>query len=442
MEVRRFGSFAEADFLREEINALNRVSYRPDPFSTFEFLENFLRHDEFYPGGAGLDLWLLTAFEAGRLVGYLPLKRVAQKVIGIKTYTLSFLVTRDTDRPHLVSRQEYKTSISAAFYDYLLRHRREWSFLEWQQQDAASPLFPPPVQTRLKYCSVRQWPSMENATIPIRWTRLADYFQSLSKNSRVNIKRLLRRLQAGKFELLASSDPSTTPALLQLYQGIERYSWKSHADADIGRHPRRVEYFRGLLDARQPMKVTIQVLLLEGVPIAGFITGAFLNGLYALHIVYDERYSRLAPGSVVLLMGIRQAINGGFDFFNLLSGFTYYKRRWLAQVTETRIGQIYRVGGILFWRRLMGDLKRRWFPAPPAADAQGFNPQRRELNSDLNKGISTDHDAAATYTSPEERQRIDALVTRIRQGRGEFLSMAQLMPVGKPQNTPKQGVTP
>jgi hypothetical protein len=45
--------------------------------------------------------------------------------------------------------------------------------------------------------------------------------------------------------------------------------------------------------------------------------------------------------------------------FNFLNGFAAYKTRWLAEVTPTRIVQIYRRGSLPDWRRRMGDLKRR-----------------------------------------------------------------------------------
>ena len=156
-----------------------------------------------------------------------------------------------------------------------------------------------------------------------------------------------------------SSDPAITPYLFDLYRIVESRSWKSTADAAIGRDPKWVEYYEGLLGARQPMHLSIHVLLLDGVPIAGLINGSFQKGLYALHIAYDQGLSRLAPGAAVLLMGMRQAIDGRFAFFDLLWGFGYYKTRWLAEMTETRSVQIYRKGGIFFWRRMLGDLKRR-----------------------------------------------------------------------------------
>ena len=426
IEVRRFGSLEEAAFLRDEVNALNRASARPDPFSTFEFYENYLRYDEYFPRGRGLRLWFLAAFSAGRLVGYMALKQTTQRVLGLRASKLDFLVTYDDDRPQLVARPEQALAVSEAFYAYLLERKREWSFLEFRQQDAASPLFPPPAAVQLKGYLVRQWPSLDNGTIHVCWSTLDAYFKSFSKKFRSNVSRQMRSLlAAGEVEYLASSDPATTPALFELYRGIEPRSWKLRAGVAIGRHSQWVEYFKGLLDARQPMRVSVHVLLLDGAPIAGLINGEFMKGLYALHIVYDESLSRLAPGSAMLLMGMRQAIDGRYAFFNLLSGFGYYKLRWQAQMTQTRIAQIYRVGSPMYWRRVLGDWKRRVFPARSKEMPALFNFTRRDV-CERKGGHAEPGEIPRLRISREERERIAALIAEVRKGDGEFLSAVEL----------------
>ena len=97
-------------------------------------------------------------------------------------------------------------------------------------------------------------------------------------------------------------------------------------------------------------------------------------------MVYDDRLRHLAPGSALQLMAMRQAIDGRYAFLNLLSGFGYFKVRWLAEITETRIAQIYRVGSLPFWHRKLGDWKRRLFVARSKEAPTLFNPVRRDVN--------------------------------------------------------------
>jgi Acetyltransferase (GNAT) domain len=429
ISVRCFESLPEAAHLREQVNALNRRSAQPDPFSTFEFFENYLLHDDTLPPGGSLHLWFLAAFRAEQLVGYLVLKRVTRGTWLARFATLSFLVTHNTDRPHLVACAEDLHDTSAAIYNHLLGRRREWALLELHQQDASSPLFPPPTAADLSGHWVSQWPSLPNCTIHVRWTTLRDYVEALDKKFRSNLGRQMRHLlAAGRLELLSSSDPLATPALLGLYRGIEPRSWKSLADASIGAHPQRIAYFEGLLQAHQPMRVSIQILLLDGVPIAGLVNGSFANGLYALHIVYDEAFSRFTPGSAMLLLGMRQAIDGGCAFFNLLSGFDYYKARWLAQASDTRIAQIYRVGTLPHWHRKLGDWKRALFPAHADPLRALFNPLRRKIGRRQQASGGLDNSPAVAI-APAQRLEWIELIAAVRRNPGDSLSTAALAAV-------------
>lgn len=431
ISVRCFDSLEAASHLRHEINALNRLSARPDPFSTFEFLQNFHTLDEACPDGRSLSLWFLTAFQADRLVGYAALKTLGHRILGLQTHTLRFMVEHDGDRPHVVTAPEHLPAVSEAFCTYALARGKEWSLLEFHQQDKTSSLFPPSPVFDPKRYRVRQWPNLENCTIQMRWDTLRDYAAALPKKFRTNLRRQMRSLfEQGELELLGSSDPEATPALFELYRSIESQSWKSGAKVNLGRHPARVAYIKGLLGAQQPMRISVQVLLLDRRPIAGLISGIFMNGMYAIDIVYDRRLSPMAPGSAMLLMGMRKAIDSHCAFFNLLSGFAYYKVLWLADVVETRVVQIYRAGRLPFWRRQFGDAIRRAIPPKHGGEPVRFNPLRRRVGG-RDGDPPLPEKADGLQARPDERVRIDGLIAQSGKGDVEFLSahaLSALMP--------------
>jgi hypothetical protein len=290
---------------------------------------------------------------------------------------------------------------------------------------------------------------MATGSIAVRSRSLAEYFSALSRKFRSDVRRQMRTLlAAGEVQLLTSSDPQTLPPLFELYRGVEAHSWRAGTDAAFAGRNQWAPYYTGLMDGGQPMRVAIQVLLVTGVPVAGLITGAFGKGLYALHMAYDERFSRLAPGSALLLMGMRLAIEGGYDFLDLLQGFGYYKTRWLAEMTDTQSVQIYRIGSPFYWRRVLGDAKRRWFGAAVANDNRLANPSRRASAKD------EPADALALHTrvaSAGELAHYAALIARVKQGRGEFLSSLQLaaalpfaatLPTAGPKGQPRTSKAP
>jgi CelD/BcsL family acetyltransferase involved in cellulose biosynthesis len=361
---------------RDEINAINRAARLPDPFSTFEFYELYFVHDEFFRHGVDTQLWFLTIREERRIVGYLPLRRVRDRALGIRGWKLEFFATHDNDRPHLVARPDDEERCRDAVFRWLHERRREWSFLELKQQSGESILRKTSVFSAPRYY-VRKFPNLENGSIDIRWNTLRDWFGGLSKKMRNNLGRQFRALAAmGRLEHIASSDPAATPLLFELYQSIEARSWKAFADATISRSPRRIEFFRQLLGPRSPLRVRIDLLLLDGMPVAGLLCGGFEKRLYALHTVFDNAYADVGPGGSALLFGMREAIEGGYLCFNLLSGFSYYKTRWQANVTRTDSVQVFRVGRARYFQALLGAVRRSLLPR--AGEDADFNCARRE----------------------------------------------------------------
>ena len=425
IEIRCFDSLSLAEPFRHTINALNLASARPDPFSSFEFYQNYLRNPELFPAGAKLQL--LLAFSDGELIGYLALKQCSHRVIGLRAAKLDSLTAHQGDRPQMVVRHQHAESVRAALYAYLLDHKKEWSLLEFPEQDAASTLLPLPAEALSGACHLQRWPNMANGTIPISWNSTAGYFAALSKKARSNVSRQIRALMAaGEVQVLTSSDPQALAPLFELYRSIETHSWKGAADVTISRDDRTIEYYAGLMNVAQPMRVWIQVIVLDGVPIAGLISGGFDKGLYALHIVYDDRLARLAPGSAILLMGIRLAIESGCKFFNLLRGFAYYKERWLAQMSETQSLQIYRIGTPYYWRRVLGDM-RRYCLRPWRGQTVNVSALSNPVRCKISKAGPVDAAASPELlASPAERERYATLIARVRRAPGECLSPPEL----------------
>lgn len=425
IDLQCYASFDEAAALGPEIDALNRDSPRPDPFSTFAFMAHFAREAETPVGEGAGTLWLLAARRAGRLVGFIALRRSKRLVMGLPVATLGLLVAHDADRPHLLARSEDLAEVGAAVYAYLLSRAGEWSLLEFPQQDAHSPLLLPPPGLDMAAHVAHEWPSLENGTVRILWPTLQAYGQAMPKKFRANLARQLRRLQdAGELELLSSADPRATPALLDLYLAVEPQSWKAAAHAGVLRSARREHYVRGLLDAAQPMRVSVHVLLLGGQPIAGLVNGAFLDGLYALHIVYDQRHARLAPGSAMLLLGMLEAMAGHCRFYNLMSGFGYYKQSWLAEITETRIVQVYRRGSLPHWHRRLGDAKRSLLSRFGRVAPVRFNPARRAV---VGLFAPRETDAGPRNAALVDAARRHGAATRSHRALAQAL---QLMPAG------------
>lgn len=411
IRIQALRSLEEVRPLRDAIDALNLASRRPCPFATFEYVATFLAHDEY--ARPDKKLLFLAAFEGDALVGYLPLCKSRPRLFGVPYTRIDMLVWHDTDRPHVVSRTADEPRVCAAFYRYLLERERRWSVLEFGMQDAESSLRQLPRLDPLRLYA-RTYPDMPNTTVPLGYASFAEYFRGLAGHQRRNVSRLCRRLLgAGRVEVISCTDPGGRPDLLDLYLDLERRSWKQAARAGIGREPRRVAFFRDLCGGDQPLQLGFDLVLLDDLPIAGLVSGAFAGGLYGLEMAFDQDYEDLAPGHLLSLAAMRRGLAGHHASFNFNGNYAYYKAKMGGVVTETSAVQIYRVGSLPWLRARGGELLRRLRP-PQGDGAERHNPARRRVQT-ANAEESRDEKTGARPRPPrdDERTRARAILRQL-----------------------------
>jgi CelD/BcsL family acetyltransferase involved in cellulose biosynthesis len=355
------------------LDALNLAARRPSPFETLEYLETFLGHDEHAVTGQAPLLLLLL--DGGRVAGWVALRVLRERVLGQATSRVTFLATHDVDRPGLVCRPEDEGRCAEAVWRHLL-DRGGADAIELMAQDEHAALLPR--GRAFPGWRVRTFDSIPNSTIPLPPATLAEWFQGLGKKHRLNVGRLGRRLlAAGSVELLTARHPDDLDVFLDLYLDVERRSWKGPAATGIGRHPARIALFREQCRPGRSVAPVIHLVTLDGVPVAGMFGVEFNGTVFAREIAFDEGFEGLAPGHLLMLLAIGDAMARRLTAVNLLGYFGYYKGRWGAVVTPTRGLQLLRRWSPPWVAAWIQSVYRRIRPGQAAAPGETFNPARR-----------------------------------------------------------------
>ncbi|HSI04714.1 MAG TPA: GNAT family N-acetyltransferase, partial [Myxococcota bacterium] len=412
--VRVVNTINELRVLAPQLRMVHAQSASRSPFSTFDFIETYARYNEYFPEPGSLDLCVACAFSGNELVGYVALKRVRDHVGPVGYTKLEFLCTHDSELPEIVARAGDEERVSTVLIEYLLEHEPGFAMLELKEQRAGSPILTNSLgSSAFSGFYARTFASLDVATVNIRWSTLADYFWDFNKKFRSNVSRQVRKLAAlDDVELLSARHPADLEPIFELYLDLERRSWKAQAAGVIGRHPKRVAFFRDLVAKAAPFELSFDILCVRGLPIAGIVNGRHERNLYALQIVYDEDFRDNGPGVLMLLWSMKRAIEQKLSAYHLLHGSAYYKTRWLADVTSTESMQYFRVGTAAHLRARLGEA-RRWMGSlqPEAFAALKYNLDKRRVLTQSRPALSA-----------EAHETSRALVNRVKQMPGTVVN--------------------
>jgi len=354
-----------------QIDRLNAVSARPNPFLSSAFLLCYALRSEHHVPGAEERSYLI--WEGGRLIGCAPMRR-SLDILGPGIGPLRPSGTRlrvlapfDSVQPGILSAPEDEERVAAALVRYLLDVEKGWGLLEFIGQRPESALHKAiraAADDRFRVLEKHPEPYTE---VGIVWESLRDYFRSLGKKRGNNISRQARRLFAnGEPELVMAEGAPAVTAWLEAYCDLDRRSWKRDTYASIQRHPRRMRFYREIAAGRAGLDPSFIGVLLDGVLIAGLIVGSNVtaspkrHGGWCLEMAYDRSRADLGPGQLLLLLAIGQAIERGDEFLNFMQNFAYYKHRWKAEPIDVIDIQVIRRMSFHSLRTSLGDLKRQW----------------------------------------------------------------------------------
>lgn len=200
-----------------------------------------------------------------------------------------------------------------------------WDALVLEPVPAGSPLAEigaPP--------GTRHWRTIVKICEEIPTCASADEHRSrLSPNFRSNLSKArnkLRREPAVEFG--AARQSGALEAALDDFVRLEAAGWKGREGTAIAQDPRLFAFYRGLAQELGPQgRVVVNTLRVAGRLIAGQFCLQDDDTLYVLKLAYDEAWSRVAPGNMLLE---HLVLNGGADGVRRINlvGNPHWFRDW------------------------------------------------------------------------------------------------------------------
>jgi len=187
--------------------------------------------------------------------------------------------------------------------------------------------------------------------LPDSWEQL---LAGVSRNLRSQVRRSAKGLQReGAVEFRTATDDSLERDL-DAFLSLEASGWKGAAGSAIRSDPRALRLYTDFAHASMRKGwLRLQLLELDGVPIAADYTCVVGRGAFLVKTAFDERYGGLSPGLVLRAEALRSALGEGLRFYDFLGGADRYKMRWTEELRERLVIRGY--GGVAavapFWYR-------------------------------------------------------------------------------------------
>jgi CelD/BcsL family acetyltransferase involved in cellulose biosynthesis len=316
--------------LKPEWNDLLQRSSSSTLFLTWEWQSTWWKH----LGEGSLLLLGFRSEDDGRLVGIAPLFRALTD----DGQTVFYLVgCRDvSDYLDLIIEQGQEEAVYQALLEYLEREAQDWDLLDFCNipQDSLT-------HVRLReLAEARGYQTLVEIEdvcpiigLPGTWD---EYLMTLSKKQRHEVRRKLRRADAGadtRFVVIGPEDDlrAAVQDFIDLHQ-------KSTPEKDQFMDPLMQGFFFEMAQVLQDQGwLQLVFVEMDGERAAALLNFDYGDSILVYNSGYDPaRFRHLSPGIIVTARSIEHAVTLGRAHYDFLRGDEVYKYRFGAEDTEVR----------------------------------------------------------------------------------------------------------
>jgi len=283
--------------------------------------------------GAGKSLYIVLIKSGGRIRGIVPLMISRERMYGLNVRRIGTLYNPHTPMfDFIVPRGE--EGIYRIFWAHLCNNSRPWDVLELCQLHEGSATFSELTElaNRDRF-PAGHWSSGASPYLPISgcWD---DYFKSLKKRNRGDIRRQLRRLSAsGKPVLeILSSEQESGGALEEGFR-IEATGWKGMAGTAIVNQPGVRRFYTRIGERMAKMgQLRLYFLSVNGRRIAFKYCLLVRNKIFLLKTGYDSEYARYSPSNLLTSLVLQDLFKTGETEYNFLGLADPWKLKWTGRL--------------------------------------------------------------------------------------------------------------
>lgn len=326
LKIVRISDYSGFKDYKDRWNDLLSRSRADNIFLTYEWIDACVRH--FFNEEK---LLILNVYDGDRLTGIAPLMIRSYKYFGLPVRSVCFIGTGISDRMGFIIEGE-RENILGAIMDYLMGIKSEWDFIDLEE----IPERPDDIRLMEGYLAERRIISMLGPAKKAFYITMDKAKEGASQDFSKKFRRKLTKVNNKwhglnlSFERYAGAGASAGAVFPEL-NAIEDRSWKGDErsgifsdPASLGFHKEIVSKFsnNGYLD--------LSILNLGSRPIAYIYNYLYGKRSYNYSIAFDKKYSRLSPGTLLMLWALADSSSRDIEEFDFARG----EGDWKARFTE------------------------------------------------------------------------------------------------------------
>jgi len=304
----------------EKLLSESRVS---NVFLTYDWIDSYIKH--FCKSDR---LLILNVFEGGRLAAIAPLVIRKGRYFGMPVRAVRFIGTAISDRIDFIICGN-KEGILGAILDYLMAIKGEWDFVDLQEIAEYTG-----TMAAMEICLDKK--GFVNILGPAR----KSFFIELNGKRGAVLNRFHRKFNA-KLRKLRNKQPGIEidverPAAdadaLSVIADIERHSWKRGRCGALFSEKNYMNFHKEIFEKfSKSNQLGISILNLNKTPAAYVYNYLYEGRSYNYSIAYDEAYSDVSPGTILMFCAIRDSASSDAVEFDFARG----EGSWKIRLTDS-----------------------------------------------------------------------------------------------------------
>jgi CelD/BcsL family acetyltransferase involved in cellulose biosynthesis len=169
-----------------------------------------------------------------------------------------------------------------------------------------------------------------------------EWFSSCSRNLRSNLRRAEAKLERqGNCRRVVATDPDEVRAAFDNFVDLEVSGWKGDSGALANRSEQRAMLRQFVTDYARTGNLSLRSLWIDDELAASQISFRFQHRCVLLKLAYDERFSSVAPGNILMADLVTASCEDpAVKVLDLLSAAPWYQR-WNADTYPTHQARLF-----------------------------------------------------------------------------------------------------